>query len=210
MVSFTFNRRVLLIAAFTVATWSVGSRADEGPAVSSQGTKSQAVKPPSFAAVTAGVHNVLVRDPEYRSGDLLSASQVTAVLAEVKRLGWQVPDAKRLLERVPSDDEFLTTSLKSEQARSFMRQIAKMHDGYDRVDRLSRMPQGRQTVEKLIQGPDGYKLIEYMTTAKGGKELGTMLGSARHTDFNGTTGRIYTEQQLVSELKKLYAATQKK
>ena len=96
-----------------------------------------------------------------------------------------MPDSKRLLERVPSDDEFLTTALRHERGRPFMRQVSKMHDGYDRVDRLSRMPQGRQTVENLIQGPDGYKLIEYMTTAKGGKELGTMLGHARNVDFNG-------------------------
>ncbi len=209
MLSFTFNRRLFLIAAFVVACLS-NALAAEGPSGSSQATDSQGAKTPSFATVTAGVHKALTRDPEYRSGDLISASQVTTVLSEVKRLGWQVPDAKRLLERVPSDDEFLTTALKNERGRPFMRQVSKLHDGYDRVDRLSRMPQGRNTVEALIRGPDGYKMIEYMTTAKGGKELGAMLGNARHTDFNGATGRIYTEQQLVNELQTLYAKTAQK
>jgi hypothetical protein len=197
--------RLLLVAALIAASVTTGLRADEG-----SGAAAGAAKTPSFAAITAAVHQSLTRDAAYRSGDLLSASQVRAALAGAKQLGWQAPDSKKLLDRVASDDEFLVTALKSERGTPFMRQVAKMHDGYDRVDRLSRIPQGRQTIEKLIQGPDGYKLIEYMTSSKGGREMGAMLGRAQDQNFNAATGRIYTEQQLLDELKKLYAATAKK
>jgi hypothetical protein len=204
MLSLTVNRRVVLVAALVVVGLSVGSHALGGPSDEPAGTKA-----PSFAAITAAVHKSLTRDAEYRSGDLISASQVRAALAEVKQLGWQPPDHKKLLDHVASEDEFLVTSLKSEQGTPFMRQVSKMHDGYDRVDRMIRMPQGRQTVEKLIQGPDGYKLIEYMTSSKGGREMGSMLGRAQDQNFNSATGRIYTEQQLLDELKRLYATTPK-
>jgi hypothetical protein len=196
------NRLLLFVAVASVTT---GMRADEGSTASAGATKT-----PSFAAITAAVHKSLTRDVEYRSGDLLSASQVRGALGEAKQLGWQPPDSKKLLDRVASDDEFLVTALKSERGTPFMRQVSKLHDGYDRVDRLSRMPQGRQTIEKLIQGPDGYKLIQYMTSSKGGREMGAMLGRAQDQNFNGATGRIYTEQQLLDELKKLYGATAKK
>jgi hypothetical protein len=205
MSGFVFHRWLFVVALLAVASSNIGSRAAAGPSDEPQETKT-----PSFATIIAAVHQALTRDPEYRSGDLLSASQVSGALAEAKRLGWQPPDNKKLLERIASDDEFLVTALKSERGTPFMRQVSKMHNGYDRVDRMSRMPQGRQTVEKLIQGPDGYKLIEYMTTSKGGKEMGAMLGRARDQDFNGATGRIYTEQQLLDELKRLYSATAKK
>jgi hypothetical protein len=203
--SSTINRWLFLVALLAVAGWNVGSRAVAGPSDEPQGTKT-----PSFATITAAVHKSLTRDAEYRSGDLLSASQARAALAEAKQLGWQAPDNKKLLDRVASDNEFLVTALKSEKGKPFMRQVSKMQNGYDRVDRLSRMPQGRQTVEKLIQERDGYKLIEYMTTSKGGREMGAMLGRAQDQDFNSDTGRIYTEQQLLDELKRLYAATPKK
>jgi hypothetical protein len=198
------KRWLLMVTLLIVGGGSAGSRAGEGSSDETQGTKR-----PSFAAITAAVHKSLTRDADYRSGDLLSASQIRTALGEAKQLGWQPPDDTKLLGRVASDDEFMVTALKSDRGTPFMRQVSKMHNGYDRVDRLIRMPQGRQTVERLIQGPDGYKLIEYMTSSRGGREMGSMLGRARDQDFNGSTGRIYTEQQLLDELKKIYAATPK-
>jgi len=162
-------------------------------------------KPPSFAQVKSIVQKTLAADRDYRAGDLLCQSRVTKVLAQLKGAGWDVTESRELLSRVPADNEFLVQVLRSKRGLSLMRRISGITAGYDRVDNLSRIPNGRGIVEKLIQGPDGYKLIEYLADSRGGKNLGQMLGRGDpNADLNRPTGRIYTEQQLLDALQKLY------
>jgi hypothetical protein len=162
---------------------------------------------PSPAAVRAIVEQTLAKDRDYRPGDLLSQKRVASVIGQLKAAGWDVPQSRELLARVPAENEFLVRALSTRQGVAFMRSISTMSGGYDRVDRLSRLPNGQQLVERLVSGPDGYKLIAYLSESRGGHELGTMLGrTAQGVDFNRSTGRIYTAKQLLDELEKLYAA----
>jgi hypothetical protein len=178
---------------------------------SSEGAPSQPAKAsnklPSLAAVKAVVEKTLGQDRDYRPGDLLSQRRVAAVLTQLKAAGWDMPQSRELMARVPADNEFLVRALSTKKGVAFMRTVSTMSGGYDRVDRLSRIPQGQQLVERLINGPDGYKLIDYLTESRGGEELGAMLGrTAQGADFNRPTGRIYTATQLLGELEKLHAA----
>ena len=91
-----------------------------------------------------------------------------------------------------------------------MEGIAKYPDAYDRLDRLSRLPYGRQTVHDLIQRPGGEKMTQYMSTASGGKEIGKKFANAPGaTDFNKSTGRIYTVAMLLGQLQEQYRAVEK-
>ncbi|MEX2139321.1 MAG: hypothetical protein WD894_08675 [Pirellulales bacterium] len=181
---------------------------------SSEGAPPQPVhasnKLPSLATVKAAVEGTLNQDRDYRPGDLLSQKRVAAVFSQLKAAGWDVPQSRELAARVPADNEFLVRALSTKKGIQFMRTVANMSGGYDRVDRLSRLPNGQQLVERLINGPDGHKLIGYLTESRGGQELGGMLGRTAHdADFNRPTGRIYTAKQLLGELGKLHAAANK-
>jgi hypothetical protein len=180
--------------------------AADGPDSSSN----SAGKMPPFSTVKSTVERSLATDRSYRTGDLLSQRQVAAVLGEIKKAGWDVEQDRKLLARVPADNEFIVRALRSSEGTAFMRKVSAMPDGYDRVDRLSRIPNGQQTLQKLIAGPDGHRLIGYLTEARGGKEMGTMLGrTPQGVNFNEPTGRIYTAAQLLVELESLHAAAAK-
>jgi hypothetical protein len=167
-------------------------------------------KLPSLATVKTIVEHTLGKDRNYRPGDMLTQSRVTSVLAQLKAAGWEVPQGRELLLRIPADNEYLIRTLSTKKGVAFMRAVSTMSEGYDRVDRLSRLPNGQQLVERLIAGPDGHKMIAYLTESRGGKELGAMLGSTvQGVDFNRPTGRIYTEKQLLDVLEKLYVAQAK-
>jgi hypothetical protein len=174
------------------------------------GASTAAGKLPPFSAVRATVERTLAANAGYRPGDLLSQRQVTAVIGELKKSGWEVQQGRKLLARAPAEGEFIVRAMRTPQGAAFMRKIAAMPGGYDRVDRLSRIPGGQQTVQKLIEGPDGHKLVGYLAEARGGKEMGAMLGkTAQGADFNEPTGRIYTAKQLLDELEGLHEAAVK-
>jgi hypothetical protein len=162
---------------------------------------------PTVDKINAIVQKSLARDASYQPGDLLTQSQVAVVLGEIKKAGWEVPATRELLARVPHDHEFLIRALRTGKGVGFMRRVASMPNGFDRVDRLSRLPNGQATIKQLIATPDGHKLIGYMTESSGGKQLGVQLaGTAAGGDFNKPTGRIYSAQQLLAELEKLHIA----
>jgi len=194
---------VLVLTALSTAPSVVGA---DGPDAGSK----LAGKLPPFSAVKSTVERSLSTDRSYRTGDLLSQRQVAALLGEIKKSGWDVEQARKLLARVPADNEFMVRALRSSEGTVFMRKVSAMPGGYDRVDRLSRIPNGQQTLQKLINGPDGHRLIGYLTEARGGKEMGTMLGrTPQGVDFNEPTGRIYTATQLLAELESLHEAASK-
>jgi len=163
---------------------------------------------PDFAVIRAAVQrHFLVRD--IQPGEIIARGEVQALLPMLARMGWHVPRPKSLLGSIPGDRSFLVQQLRGsgKAGRLFMRQIAGLPGGYDRLDRLSRIPQGHQTIVRLLQGPDGHKMVEYMTSSHGGSELGKMLSRAPGgKQFNQPTGRIYTTYQLVHELQRRYKA----
>lgn len=162
-------------------------------------------KRPSFEAVKRTVEATFQTFPDYKPGRLIVQSEVKKAFGEVKKRGWNIPDQKKLMERVVPDGAWLATTLYSRRGRRFMDQISGLPEGYDRVDRLSRIPRGKQTIRDLLKNPGGYTLIKYMTTTPYGRNMGRMLSrDPGGAGFNRPTGRIYTVEQLLDELKRLY------
>lgn len=158
---------------------------------------------PDMKTVARVVHQQLATDdPEWRSTDLITREQAQRAFRGLEKLGWKVADRRAILERLlPTSDELVEKLTTSSQGRKFMRQIAVLPQGYDRVDRLRRIPRGERYLDDLIKGPGGDELIQYFTESRGGEELGRMLGEVPGgADFNDPTGRIYTEQQLLAAL----------
>lgn len=161
--------------------------------------------PPKFEKIEAAVWGYFQKQPNFQASGLITKEQVEPLLTGLVQMGFKLPNAKSILEKLPSNNEFLTVELYSPSGRKFMERIAKYPEAYDRLDRLSRLPHGRQTVHDLIQGPGGEKMIQYLTTAPGGKETGKMLSQApQGADFNKSTGRIYTVPMLLKHLQEQY------
>ncbi|HXY35235.1 MAG TPA: hypothetical protein VEI07_13475 [Planctomycetaceae bacterium] len=162
---------------------------------------------PSFDLVTKEVKRQLALDSEYQEGDLLTAPKVEKILSKLEKVNWKVADAREIVRLVLSDTDWLAVRLSAGDGKAFMRQIARMPGGYDRVDRLRNLPNGENLVTDFIEGPEGFKMIEYMTTTQGGRNLGDYLSEDENgADFNKRTGRIYTEQDLLRRLKESYDA----
>jgi hypothetical protein len=143
--------------------------------------------------------------PGYRPGDLISQSQVKPLLGQLTKLGLELPDPKALLARVPADGSFLARELRTRQGREFMRHLGGTPQAYDRMERVSQMKRGQQTVRELIaRGRKGADVFDYFANQPDGKKAGKLMAQrGQSSNFNQQTGKIYTVDQLLAELKKL-------
>lgn len=198
-------RLLLAIVALLFATdgFAAGNKSSKPPVKDKSATQPL----PSFDLVTKHVQQVLALDPDYQTGDLLTAPKVDRVLAKLEKINWKVADAHEIVKLVLSDSDWMAERLSSGDGREFMRRIATMPGGYDRVDRLRNMPNGQYQVSDFIESPGGYTMIEYMTTTQEGKNLGALVSEGVNgADFNKPTGRIYTERELLKRLRISYDA----
>jgi hypothetical protein len=160
-----------------------------------------------FIAITA-VEQYFESLADYQAGDLITQSQIAAAVDRVADAGAELPDADRLVERGLADNSFLARQLSTPAGRKFMRKVARQRGGFSRLDQLSSISSGQSIVRDLIRERGGDKLIEYLTTTRGGRKLGGTLAGGRHgADLNKPTGRIYTAEDLIVELKRTYAGT---
>ena len=139
---------------------------------------------------------------DLKPGELIVRSDVESLVKTLAKEGYDTKAFDPLLKQTVADQSLLARQLRSPAGKGFARQAAQYPGGYDRLEHLANLPDGPNTLQKLVEGPDGYKLIEYMTTTSGGQEMGRMLSETpTGGNFNGKTGRIYTADQLVAQLK---------
>ncbi|QDT90991.1 hypothetical protein [Gimesia algae] len=141
----------------------------------------------------------------YKSGDMLTRGQIKPLFRQLQQAGWSVKAEKDILKRLHADSDFLVAQLSTPKGVIFMRRIAQMPGGYDRLDHILVMPYGKRRIREFINSPGGYTMIEYMTTTKGGKNLGKYLSKAKTgKGFNQPTPYIYTQTDLTNVLKQAY------
>ncbi len=139
--------------------------------------------------------------PDYCAGDLISRSQIVAVIRQIEAAGGEVKGARTLVERGLPDNSFLIHELSSPAGKKFMRSVGRHQGAYSRLDRLSSISGGQKIVRDLVREPGGDQMLAYLTTTQGGSKLGSTLGGARGgVDLNRPTGRIYTAAELIAEL----------
>jgi hypothetical protein len=190
------TRSILLLALVAIGGVVTG-RADGRPI-------------PEFSEVRQAVLRYFDARQDYRAGDLISREVAEPLLGQLRQSGLPLPDEKQIIESLPAEGGALAKQLATPAGRTFMRQISRYPDAYDRLDRLGRLPHGEQTIRDLVRGPDGYKMLQYMTTTSGGREMGKMLSNSPGAgDFNAATGRIYTVDGLLDRLRQSRAASVK-
>jgi hypothetical protein len=192
-------RRAILLAGYSVLLFAALGAAPSKP------------KLPSFDDVRKTAFKFFDAQPNFSPDQIITQSQVQGLFEKLKAIGWEVPEQQKILELIPGDQETLVKDLRTPDGRKFSKQIARLPNAYDRLDRLIRMPTGRSAVARLIKGPDGVWLLQYMTEDPGGKEMGKMLSNTpTGKNFNQPTGRLYTLAALLNELQGVYTATAKR
>ncbi len=160
---------------------------------------------PDFQEVEEVVKKALAGNKKYYENDLITQSDAEKAFSQIKNIGWEVPDSRKIVGRFLSQGDFLVKQLRSRRGKSFMRKISKMPGGYDRIDRMRYIPKGKKAVVSLIKSKGGEEMIKYMTTTRQGKNMGSLISKSRNgRNFNKMTGRIYTGKQLLEELKELH------
>lgn len=173
--------------------------------------KAKAKKFPDWESAKATVIRQLQVRRGYRNGDILSQSDVERAMTGLANSGWKVTERKQIVAATLADNDFLVRHLRSRRGVPFMRKLAGSQQVYDRLDRLRRLPLGARRIPELINNPGGFTLIQYMVKTPGGRNLGRYLNQTRGTkNFNKSTGRIYTQTQLLYRLKAAHAAEMKK
>lgn len=196
MISSPTPARAILVAGFSVLLFASLGAAPAKPKV------------PSFDDVRKTAFKFFDTQPNFSPDQIITQSQVRGLFDKLKAIGWEVPEPQKVLDLIPGDQETLVKDLRTPDGRKFSKQIAKLPNAYDRLDRLIRMPTGRSAVSRLIKGPDGVWLLQYMTEDPGGKAMGKMLSNTpTGKDFNLPTGRLYTLPALMNELQGVYTAT---
>lgn len=166
---------------------------------------------PTWAIVETATIAHFRQLPNHRPGVIITRDEVRSLLEVLAKLGWTVPEADPLVQRALSADDFLVKELRTPAGMEFASRISRIPQGYDRADHLIRLPSGQRTLRDLVRGPDGHKMIDYLATAKGGKNMGRMLSKAPGGEnFNQPSGRIYTADQLLAELRLSYESQQNK
>jgi hypothetical protein len=162
---------------------------------------------PKFDEVEKAVSEELGKISGHKPGDLLSDRNVAPVFKKLEGMGWTVADRKEIEKLFLPEGDWLVKQFRTEKGRSFLREVARNSGGLDRVDRLRRMPYGERQLSDLMRKPDGYKMVEYMVTTPGGKNLGKSLSRGKNGGkFNESTGRLYTDKQLLDRLKTSHKA----
>ncbi len=160
---------------------------------------------PDFATIVLAVRSYFEAVPAYQSGDLISRSQIEKALASVEDAGWKVPEADAVGQLGLADNSFLVRELWTPAGRKLMRKIGRQPGMYARLDRLSSISRGQSIVRDLIRHKNGDAFVKYLATTKGGHTLGRQLAATpRGVDLNKPTGRIYTDADLIDELKRIH------
>lgn len=168
-------------------------------------SEDQAQSLPKFETVRKLVRMYFQKQTGYEQGDLITREQAEEIFGYLRKIRWDVQEQEEILAALHAEKDFLPRTLRTKSGQPFMREVAKLPGGYDRLDRLSQLPRGQRMVSDLARAKDGYKLIEYMADTKGGDNLGKMLSQIPSgADFNQPTNRIYTEEGFVQRLKESY------
>ncbi|HTN77112.1 MAG TPA: hypothetical protein VL096_17755 [Pirellulaceae bacterium] len=166
-------------------------------------------KRPPWAAIEKLTKWQLSTRVGYLPGDILSRSDVEAVLDQIKHDGWEVPNRADLLKNTLDDGHFVVKELRTPAGVKFSRAVMKDPNVFDRLDRLSEFSGGHKLIHTIVHLPDGTQLMLKHPTP-GMNALTELLPkqangfTPKDKDFNKPTGKIYNETELLTALNKSY------
>lgn len=188
------------LTLFCFATISLGVAADK-PAPDATAS------PLAVQQVQRVVADYFREQAHYRPGDIITQTDVAAVLKDLAAAGWQPRDGRQILADTLPEGNAVVLNLRTERGRRFMHKVSEYDSIYDRMDRVSQVSGGQRTLDAIVRLPDGEKYaLPKKQTPNGVPDFLDLLpknasGKVRSLkDYNKPTGRIYTETDLVKRL----------
>ncbi|HWA98275.1 MAG TPA: hypothetical protein VG713_07275 [Pirellulales bacterium] len=204
MTGIFFSGLVVAAMAIAAALWPMPTEAAEPLAMKAKRAAPSLSLAEAQARAEKLVNSQFAKLNGYQPGDMISLGQVEPMFGEFEKLGWSRQQLGEIRERLLPDNAVVLQQLRTPDGLVLMRQSAGINGAYDRLDRMGRMSDGPIMLRRLMTGPDGYRLLDYMVNAPGGTQMGIMLSRDPGAgSFNQPTGRIYTTEQLLAELKKV-------
>ena len=189
------------VTLIAIATVSFGAAADK-PVPGTVGRAGLSVQ-----EVQQIVADYFSRQADYLPGDVITQSDVAAVLKNLAAAGSQPPDHQQILASTLPDNNAVVSALRTKRGRRFMRKVSGYESIYDRMDRLSQVSGGQRTIDAIVRLPDGEKYaLPKKNTPNGVPDFLDLLpknasGKVRSVkDYDKPTGRIYTEADLIRRL----------
>jgi hypothetical protein len=154
--------------------------------------------------------------PGYRPGDIISQSDVEAVLRHLATYGFRPEDSQEIIADTLADSNSLVTLMRTSRGRKYMAKVSDFTLIYDRLDRVSRVSSGVTTLDMLVRLPNGEKFSHPKSQLPHGvpdildlmpKKGNGLVRSIK--DYGKPTGRIYSEADLVKRLGRSIESGQK-
>lgn len=161
-----------------------------------------AAEPTVDPRLKALVEKHLRRDPSYAPGDILSRGNVEPIFNELLELGLQPADGNEgAYTPFLRDGDYLVQVLRSPRGRALMRNVNRLPEVYDRLERMSWTTVGRSWIEQLVAAENGDELLTNMLSESGLPTVEEQLAAdPRGRNFRLPTGRVHTEAQLLARL----------
>lgn len=179
-------------------------------AAASGPSSTAAARMPSFSQVASVVRKHFAQQQDRRPGDLISRSDVRAILAELEQRNWRVSDKAKILDEALESGHFLIRLFRDRDGKQFIRRVSTYRLVFDRLDRISQESGGERLIRDLVKLPDGERyarfspargvpgMVDFLPKGRSGK-------SRRVPDYKKPTGHLYTAKQLLERLAKSYA-----
>lgn len=137
---------------------------------------------------------------------VISRNQAKVFFEELAKLGWEVTDRQKILERVPLESNYVVGQLQTSDGQRFLRVHGQKPGVIDRLDRMGRFPNGQTILHDLLAGPAGHHaMLAYMISPQGAEQLWQAVGHTMDAQqFLRPTGKIYTAQALWEQLEERY------
>lgn len=162
-------------------------------------------KVPSFAVVEQVVARELAKKPGYKSGMLITRSDVAGVKPELAKLGFPVDKTSKGLEVLLADDHPLAVALRTPQGDALMPNIKNLELALDRMDRLCHFPAGLELVRKVIVAPNALEVIEQLCAPESVKGLAAKYPNEPACQvLDIPSGRAFTERQYLDHLRTIH------
>jgi hypothetical protein len=170
---------------------------------------------PPWADVRSAVQSHFETLPDLQPGDLITAADAAPALKALEQMGWNDVARGQTASKLLEDGSFLARELRSAPGRTFMRRVSGYRLIYDRLDRVSQMTGGQQLIHDMIRLPDGHRYAQF-TPHQGAPPMTDFLpkgvsGKApRVADIDKPTGRVYTQNDLLTALEAEYRQAAKR
>lgn len=161
---------------------------------------------PTFDEIAEYVEATLESKKDYEKGDLITQSDVAAIIARLEQAGLPVRVKQDGFDPLLPDSHKLVAVLRTKEGAAFVRQL-KNSDVLDRMARLAEFAEGLDLVQKIVASGD-VKYALLLDDQQVCQDLeAKYFGNPSMANFAVLSGKAYDSDQFLEHLELLYDLT---